>query len=133
MQVNGSGDIITEKKFDGHFKLHVEFRVPYEAAGKGQDRGNSGVYVQGRYEVQILDSYGLKPEKNDCGAIYGVAAPKENACRVSIPGAVVVARSAPRRTSTVTVALPPFWLKVHLLGRELPVARSLFPPGVRTQ
>jgi hypothetical protein len=79
--VKGHGDIITKEKFDGKFKLHVEFRVPYEPNGKGQDRGNSGVYVQGRYEVQILDSYGLKSEKNDCGAIYGVAAPKVNACK----------------------------------------------------
>jgi hypothetical protein len=79
--VKGHGDIITREKFDGKFKLHVEFRVPYEPNGKGQDRGNSGVYLQGRYEVQILDSYGLKSEKNDCGAIYGVAAPKVNACK----------------------------------------------------
>ncbi|HJZ57219.1 MAG TPA: DUF1080 domain-containing protein, partial [Gemmataceae bacterium] len=56
--VKGHGDIITKQKFGGHFKLHVEFRVPYEPAGQGQDRGNSGVYVQGRYEVQVLDSYG---------------------------------------------------------------------------
>jgi hypothetical protein len=79
--VKGHGDIITKEKFDGKFKLHVEFRYPYEPAGKGQGRGNSGVYVQGRYEVQILDSYGLKSEKNDCGAIYEVAAPKVNACK----------------------------------------------------
>jgi hypothetical protein len=79
--VRGHGDIITKETFTGKFKLHVEFRVPYEPNGKGQDRGNSGVYVQGRYEVQILDSYGLKSEKNDCGAIYGVAAPSVNACK----------------------------------------------------
>jgi hypothetical protein len=79
--VKGHGDIITKDKFGGKFKLHVEFRVPYEPGGSGQGRGNSGVYVQGRYEVQILDSYGLKSEKNDCGAIYGVAAPKVNACK----------------------------------------------------
>ncbi len=79
--VKGHGDIITKETFGGKFKLHVEFRVPYEPAGSGQGRGNSGVYVQGRYEVQILDSYGLKSEKNDCGAIYGVAAPKVNACK----------------------------------------------------
>jgi hypothetical protein len=79
-QVNG-GDIITEKTFDGHFKLHVEFRVPYMPKAKGQARGNSGVYVQGRYEVQILDSYGLESKDNDCGAIYEVAAPRVNACK----------------------------------------------------
>jgi hypothetical protein len=79
--VKSHGDIITKEKFDGKFKLHVEFRVPYEPGGAGQGRGNSGVYVQGRYEVQVLDSYGLKSEKNDCGAIYEVAAPKVNACK----------------------------------------------------
>jgi len=79
--VKGHGDIITKEKFDGKFKLHVEFRIPYEPEGQGQGRGNSGVYVQGRYEVQILDSYGLKSGKNDCGAIYGVAAPTVNACK----------------------------------------------------
>jgi hypothetical protein len=77
----GGGDIVTKQKFDGSFKLHVEFRVPYEPRGKGQDRGNSGVYLQGRYEVQVLDSYGLESKANDCGAIYGVAAPKVNACK----------------------------------------------------
>jgi hypothetical protein len=77
----GGGDIISEKLFDGSFKLHVEFRVPYMPQAKGQARGNSGVYVQGRYEVQILDSYGLEAKKDDCGAIYGVAAPKVNACK----------------------------------------------------
>jgi len=79
--VKGHGDIITKEKFDGSFKLHVEFRVPYEPGSGGQGRGNSGVYVQGRYEVQILDSYGLKSKNNDCGAIYEVAAPKMNACK----------------------------------------------------
>ena len=82
--VKGHGDIITKDTFGGpagSFKLHVEFRVPYEPGGAGQGRGNSGVYLQGRYEVQILDSYGLTSGKNDCGAIYGVAAPKVNACK----------------------------------------------------
>lgn len=80
MQVKG-GDSITREKFDGKFKLHVEFRVPYEPGQKGQGRGNSGVYLQGRYEVQVLDSYGLQSGKNDCGAIYEIAAPSVNACK----------------------------------------------------
>lgn len=79
--VKGHGDIVTREKFAGSFRLHVEFRVPYEPGGTGQGRGNSGVYVQGRYEVQVLDSYGLKSGKNDCGAIYNVHAPKVNACK----------------------------------------------------
>lgn len=79
--VKGHGDIVTKDLFAGSFVLHVEFRVPYEPNNKGQGRGNSGVYVQGRYEVQVLDSYGLKPGANDCGAIYEVAPPKVNACK----------------------------------------------------
>jgi hypothetical protein len=81
MQVGGGGDIITKQKFDGKFRLHVEFRVPYMPKASGQGRGNSGVYLQGRYEVQVLDSYGLKSKDNDCGGIYGVAAPLTNACK----------------------------------------------------
>jgi hypothetical protein len=82
MEVAGKGgNIITRQTFDGHFKLHVEFRVPYMPAAKGQARGNSGVYLQGRYEVQVLDSYGLDSKDNDCGAIYEVAKPLVNACK----------------------------------------------------
>jgi hypothetical protein len=80
MQVQG-GDIRTKETFDGTFILHVEFRVPYMPKASGQGRGNSGVYLQGRYEVQVLDSYGLKSRDNDCGGIYGVATPLVNACK----------------------------------------------------
>jgi len=80
MQVHGGG-IMTKQKFDGHYKLHVEFRVPYMPEASGQGRGNSGVYNQGRYEVQILDSYGLDSQDNDCGGIYQVAKPLVNACK----------------------------------------------------
>jgi len=66
-------DIYTEKKFLD-FKLHIEFKVP-----KG---GNSGVYLRGRKEVQVHDSYGVaKPGSGHCGGIYSVAAPLVNACK----------------------------------------------------
>jgi len=77
-----TSDIITKDKFAGRFKLHVEFRVGYQPKATGQRRGNSGVYLQGRYEVQILDSYGAKGgQKDDCGAIYSIAAPTMNVCK----------------------------------------------------
>lgn len=78
---SNKGNIISREMFGGKFKLHVEFRVPYVPKATGQGRGNSGVYVQGRYEVQVLDSYGLESKTNDCGAIYEVAAPLVNACK----------------------------------------------------
>ena len=77
-----TADIITKQKFDGKFKLHVEFRVGYQPKATGQRRGNSGVYLQGRYELQILDSYGAaKKQKDDCAALYSIAAPLENVCK----------------------------------------------------
>ena len=76
----GGGDIKTEKTF-GNYKLHVEFNVPYMPTKKGQGRGNSGVYQVGSYELQVLDSYGLKLQDNDCGAIYKQIIPAVNACK----------------------------------------------------
>lgn len=77
----GGGDIRTKDTFPGPFHLHVEFRVPYMPQAKGQGRGNSGVYTHGRYEVQILDSYGLQSDSHDCGGIYEIAKPLVNVCK----------------------------------------------------
>ena len=77
--VPGTGDIMTKRKFTD-FQLHVEFRTPFMPEARGQDRGNSGVYLQGRYEVQVLDSYGLSGEDNECGGIYKISAPRVNMC-----------------------------------------------------
>ena len=70
----------TSKDSFGDALWHIEFRTPYQSRDRGQGRGNSGVYVQSAYEVQVLDSFGLKGENNECGGIYGVKAPLLNMC-----------------------------------------------------
>jgi hypothetical protein len=73
-----TGSIMTKRKFQD-FQLHVEFNVPRASSdAEEQKGGNSGVYLQRRYEIQIVDSYGVEPENNDCGAIYRVKAPDKN-------------------------------------------------------
>ncbi|MCH2211924.1 MAG: DUF1080 domain-containing protein [Fuerstiella sp.] len=69
----------SKQKFGDH-RLHLEFRIPYQPYDRGQSRGNSGVYMQGRYELQVLDSFGLEGENNECGGVYSIAKPKVNAC-----------------------------------------------------
>ena len=68
------------KQAFGDCTLHVEFRTPFKPNARGQNRGNSGIYVQDRFECQVLDSFGLKGENNETGGIYSVAAPKLNMC-----------------------------------------------------
>ena len=70
----------TSKAIFTNFSLHLEFLLPFKPHGRGQDRGNSGVYFQDRYEVQVLDSFGLKGENNECGGIYTKHKPAVNMC-----------------------------------------------------
>ncbi len=72
-------DISSKRKFRDH-KVHLEFRLSFMPYARGQGRSNSGVYVQHRYEIQVLDSFGLKGENNECGGVYGQAAPLVNMC-----------------------------------------------------
>ncbi|PQO26165.1 hypothetical protein C5Y96_22245 [Blastopirellula marina] len=62
------------------FRLHIEFRLPYMPYALGQARSNSGLYIQERYEVQILDSFGLPGEFNECGSLYRTKSPDINMC-----------------------------------------------------
>jgi hypothetical protein len=62
------------------FFLHAEFRTPFMPSQRGQGRANSGVYIQRRYEVQILDSFGLPGLDNECGGLYKQRAPALNMC-----------------------------------------------------
>ncbi|MDX1944768.1 MAG: DUF1080 domain-containing protein [Pirellulaceae bacterium] len=69
----------SNQKF-GSCKLHIEFRLPYQPEDRGQARGNSGIYVGGRYECQMLDSFGLEGKNNECGGLYSVKDPDLNMC-----------------------------------------------------
>jgi hypothetical protein len=84
--VSGKGDIMTKDKFGPDFQLHVEFWLPKLPDDvKGQARANSGVYLQGRYEIQVLDCYENDTYANgSVGALYGIIAPDKEAQKKAI-------------------------------------------------
>jgi len=69
----------TKRKYQ-NFRLHVEFLIPFKPTARDQERGNSGIYLQDRYEVQILDTFGHGPEFNGCGSMYRQRAPLVDMC-----------------------------------------------------
>lgn len=75
----GTGDLYTRENFT-HFQVHLEFCLPWMPELSGQERANSGLYLQGRYEVQLLDSFGAEPSDDSCGAVYKMKRPIRNAC-----------------------------------------------------
>ncbi len=72
-------DIRTKQKFND-YTVHLEFYLPYRPDARDQGRGNSGFYMVDMYEVQILDSFGLEGENNECGGVYTKLASKVNMC-----------------------------------------------------
>jgi len=79
--VPGAGPIVTRRGF-GDVQLHLEWSTPSPPRGEGQDRGNSGVFLMGRYEIQVLDSYGNDTYPDgQAAAVYGQTPPLVNACR----------------------------------------------------
>jgi hypothetical protein len=79
--VKGTGAIRTKEGF-GSVQLHIEWRTPSEVVGESQGRGNSGIFLQDRYEVQVLDNYNNRTYSNgQAGSIYKQHMPLVNACR----------------------------------------------------
>lgn len=125
-------DIMTREKYSD-FQLHVEFRVPYMPDKKGQARGNSGVYLQSRYEIQILDSYGIhEPGTGDCGAVYSRSAPLVNACKPPLQWQTYdISFQAPRFDPTTHAMLSP--ARVTVLQNGLIVQNAQDIPGLTHQ
>lgn len=107
--VKKKGSIVSKEKF-GDCQLHIEWRTPENVVGDGQKRGNSGIFLQGRYELQVLDSYDNKTYPNgQAGAVYKQHVPLVNVCRK--PGewqAYDIIYTAPRFKDDGTVESPAF-------------------------
>jgi hypothetical protein len=112
--VKGSGTIRTRRGF-GDCQLHIEWRTPAKVEGQGQGRGNSGVFLQGRYEVQVLDSYNNVTYSNgQAASIYKQHIPLVNASRK--PGewqSYDIFFRAPRFAENGKVTTPGYLTVVH--------------------
>jgi hypothetical protein len=112
--VKSSGNIQTKRAF-GDCQLHIEWRTPAKVEGEGQERGNSGVFLQGRYEVQVLDSYNNRTYSNgQAASIYKQHIPMVNASRK--PGewqSYDIFFRAPRMGENGTVLTPAYFTVVH--------------------
>jgi hypothetical protein len=112
--VASGDDIRTRQKF-GDCQLHLEFATPAEVEGRGQGRGNSGVHLMDRYEVQILDSFeNTTYFDGQCGAVYKQQPPTVNASRG--PGqwqTLDIVFEAPRFDSQGKLRRPAFITVLH--------------------
>ena len=80
--VKGGAGVIQTKRQFGDFQLHVEWRSPAEVIGESQGRGNSGIFLQGIYEIQVLDNYNNRTYRNgQAGSVYKQTAPLVNASK----------------------------------------------------
>jgi hypothetical protein len=112
--VKGTGNIHTKRGF-GDCQLHIEWRTPAKVEGEGQGRGNSGIFLQGRYEVQVLDSYNNVTYSNgQAGSLYKQHIPLVNASRK--PGewqTYDIFFRAPRFAADGKVTTPAYVTVVH--------------------
>jgi hypothetical protein len=94
-----AGDLVSRDSF-GDVELHVEWAAPVEPNGSGQDRGNSGVYLMSKYELQVLDSYQNETYPDgQAGAIYGQYPPLVNASRAQASGSRMTSCSGVRAST----------------------------------
>ena len=112
--VKSTGNVQTKRAF-GDCQLHIEWRTPSKVEGEGQERGNSGVFLQGRYEVQVLDSYNNRTYSNgQAASVYKQYIPMVNASRK--PGewqSYDILFRAPRFAENGTVVTPAYMTVVH--------------------
>ncbi|MDH3651924.1 MAG: DUF1080 domain-containing protein, partial [Saprospiraceae bacterium] len=110
----GTGDIFTKQKFED-FQLHIEWKVPAGITGENQARGNSGIFLQNVYEIQVLDSYENRTYKNgQAGSIYKQSPPLKNAMRP--PGqwnVFDIIYTAPRFKDDGTLFHPAYVTVIH--------------------
>jgi hypothetical protein len=107
--LNGKGSIMTKKSF-GDCQLHIEWRTPETITGTGQGRGNSGIFLQSRYEIQILDSYDNSTYSNgQAASVYKQQIPLVNACRKPGEWQIYdIIYTAPRFTNEGLLLAPAF-------------------------
>lgn len=112
--VRGKGIIKTKRVFED-FQLHIEWRSPAEVSGTSQGRGNSGVFLQERYEVQILDNYDNRTYRNgQAGSVYKQQAPLVNACKAPNEWQTYdIIYTAPRFNEDGTYFTPPTVTVLH--------------------
>ncbi len=130
----GSGSIRTKRSFED-FQLHIEWKTPPVITGEGQGRGNSGVIIQGIYEIQVLDSYNNRTYRNgQAGAVYMQYAPLVNASRK--PGewqTFDIVYTAPRFKDSTTYFTPPRVTVFHngvLIQNNVAIQGPTVSPGI---
>jgi len=133
----GTGDIETIAKHQD-FNMHLEFWLPLEASRQGQDRANSGIYIQGLYELQILDSSMVdEPTNQDCGALYKQMPPLVNACKGPLTWQTYdIEFRAPRVDDNHRVMIPgeiTAWVNGELVLDQVPITKPTGAAGRQPQ